>query len=350
MTRSRTQRITTPSLTFLCAAALALGLAGCGESGSGTQTGSTANGTSAGTEAASTGDDLNLAVIPKGTTHIFWQSVESGARRAADELDVTIQWKGPLKESDRAGQIQVVQQFVSQGVDGIALAPLDSQALRGPVDAAKRADMPVVIFDSALKGEPGEDYVSFVATNNRKGGRLAGETLTDIVGDSGDVVLMRYQVGSASTQARESGFLDVMSENDGLNVTVKNRYAGATSGEAKTTALNMIDKVRSADAIFTPNESTTYGMLLALRQENLAGEKTFVGFDASPPLVAALESGEIDALVVQNPEKMGYTAVKTLTQHLRGEAVEPRIDTGVAVVTKDNMNDPDIKPLLPKSQ
>lgn len=289
---------------------------------------------------------LTLAVIPKGTTHVFWQSVEAGAREAAREMDVEIFWKGPIRESDRGGQIDMVQQFVSQGVDGIALAPLDSKALRSPVQAANRKGLPVVIFDSALEGEAGTDFVSFVATDNRAGGRAGGDKLAALIQGSGKVVMMRYMVGSASTAEREAGFMEAVAQHAGLTVISDNQHAGATASEAQQKALNMLTVLREADAIFTPNESSTYGMLLALRQEGLAGKKMFVGFDASPPLVEALRNGEIHALVVQNPRKMGYLAVKTLTRHLRGETVEPRIDTGVAVITAADLDTPEVQALL----
>jgi len=289
---------------------------------------------------------LTIAVIPKGTTHVFWKSVEAGAKKAGTELDVEIIWKGPLEENDRAQQIQVMEQFISQGVDAIALAPLDLKALVKPVKAAADKNIPVVIYDSALEGQPGTDFVSFVATNNETGGRLGGEKLAELLGGKGKVVLLRYMVGSASTVNREKGFLGALAKHPDINVIVDNRYAGPTAGEAKANALNLLDQIRQADGIFCPNESSTMGMLLALQQEGLAGKVRFVGFDASPPLVKALTAGEIDALVVQNPRKMGYTAVKTLVQHLDGEAVETVIDTGVVVVTRDNMNDPEIKPLI----
>lgn len=286
-----------------------------------------------------------LALIPKGTTHIFWKTVERGARDAARELEVELIWKGPLQEDDRAQQIQIVQQFVAQGVDGIALAPLDHAALVAPVAQAQRAKIPVVVFDSALDGEPGVDFASFVATDNARGGQLAGEQLARTLGGAGKVVMLRYQIGSASTEARESAFL-AAARAGGLEVTVDNRYAGATAGEAKTSALNLLTQLREARAVFCSNESTTNGMLLALRQAGLAGQLEFVGFDASPPLVEALASGEIDGLVVQNPRKMGHEAVVALARAVRGEAVAPVIDTGVVLATRDNMREPQIAPLL----
>jgi ribose transport system substrate-binding protein len=298
------------------------------------------------TPAAAEEAHFKIAVIPKGTTHVFWKSVEQGAKQAGRDLNVEIIWKGPLKENDRAQQIQVVQQFISQRVDGIALAPLDFKALVGPVKAAGDRGIPVVILDSALEGEPGRDFVSFVATNNEEGGRLGGERLAELLDGKGNVVLLRYMVGSASTVNREKGFLEAIAEHPGIKVVVDNRYAGATAGEAKTQALNLIDQIRTAEGVFCPNESSTMGMLLALRQEGLAGNVRFVGFDASPPLVKALASGEIDALVVQNPQKMGYKAVEAVVRHRRGEPVEPVIDTGVVVVTRENMDDPEIERLI----
>src|ERR1043166_4474081 len=121
-------------------------------------------------ESAASKQRPRIAVIPKGTTHVFWKSVESGARKAGEEMGVDIIWKGPLREDDRAEEIKVVEQFTAEGVDGIVVAPLDYEALARPVTAAMQRKIPVVIFDSALRGTAGKDFVSFVATNNKKGG------------------------------------------------------------------------------------------------------------------------------------------------------------------------------------
>jgi ribose transport system substrate-binding protein len=296
-------------------------------------------------EGAARAGSARVAAIPKGTTHVFWKAVEAGARKGAASSGLELVWKGPLVENDRAQQIQLVQQFVSEGVAGLALAPLDHAALAPVVALAKQRGVPVVIFDSDLDGTPGVDFASFVSTDNRAGGRLAGEHLAELLGGTGKAVLLRYAVGSASTEAREAGFLEAVRAR-GVEVVLENRYAGATAGEAKDTALNLIDVLRSAQGVFCSNESATSGMLLALEQMGLAGSIRFVGFDASPPLVAALRAGKIDALVVQDPRRMGELAVTTLASALRGERVEPVIDTGVALATRANMADPAIAPLL----
>lgn len=290
----------------------------------------------------------SVAVIPKGTTHEFWKSVEAGAKQAGQELGVNILWKGPLKENDRAQQIAIVEQFASEGVKGIVLAPLDDTALRRPVQAAMTKGTPVVIIDSALKGEAGTDFVGYVGTNNNLAGFLAGQHLAQLLGGTGKVVMLRYMEGSASTAEREAGFLEAMGKvrNRTIQVTVQNRYAGATASEAQTAALNMLDQLREADGIFASNESATFGLLLALRQNNLAGKAKFVGFDTSPPLVEALKKGELHALVAQNPRKIGYEGVKALVAKLDGKEVPASTDTGVKLITPENVETPEIQALI----
>ena len=306
-------------------------------------------GDSASSHVTDSGDDATrIAVIPKGTTHIFWKSVEAGARKAAGEAtDVDMIWKGPLDEGDRAQQRQLVQQFTADKVDAIVLAPTDFKALAGPVKDATAAGIKVVIIDSGLDAVAGEDFVSFVATNNRQGGKLGGEKLVELLGsDGGKVVVLRYMVGSESTQQREAGFIEAVRAAPGIEIISDNQHAGSTKGEALKVAQNMKDQLEQADAVFTPNESSTAGMLEALRKLGLAGRITFVGFDTSPPLIEALRNGEIHALVAQNPTNMGYQGVKAALAALKGETVDPQIDTGVAVITKDNLDTPDIQALL----
>src|SRR6266568_3010361 len=175
------------------------------------------------TGTASTGQ-YTIAVIPKGTSHVYWQSIRAGAERAGKELGVNIIWRGPIREDDRDSQVSEVEGFVSRGVSGIVLAPLDESALAVPVASAVQRGIPVVIIDSGLKGE---GYVSFVATDNRKSGRLAGEQLAKLLGGKGKVVLLRYTEGSDSTNNREEGFLEAMKESPGIQVLSSNQYGGA---------------------------------------------------------------------------------------------------------------------------
>jgi len=288
---------------------------------------------------------LQIAVIPKGTSHLFWQSVKAGAEQAGNELGVDILWKGPLKENDRNEQIKIVEQFITDGVDGIVLCPMDDVALLRPVQRARDAKIPVVIADSALQGEVGKDFISFVATDNRLGGEMAGHRLVQILGGKGKVVMLRFQEGSASTQKREEGFLAVLREHPQIEVLSDNQYAGDVNQAIRKTE-EMLDTLRQADGLFCPNESTTQGALVTLRRNNLAGKIEFVGFDSSPELVKAMESDEIDSLVVQNPVRIGHDGVVSVVNRLRGNTVERRVDTGVVLATRDNMTNPSVASLL----
>jgi ribose transport system substrate-binding protein len=287
----------------------------------------------------------SIAVIPKNTTHVFWKAIEAGAREGAQEACVEMLWRGSLKEDDPAQQIQIVEQFISEGVDGIVLAPIDDIALKRPVAAAMQKGIPVVIMDSPLKGEPVKDFISTVATNNFRGGEMAGEHLGKLLAGKGKLVLFRFKRGSASASLREAGFLEAIKKFPDIHV-VDDRYSGTTAIEAQSVALNMLDKLKEADGIFCPTEPSTFGMLSALKRNNLAGSKALVGFDPSQGLMEGLRKGEIQALVAQNPKKMGHEAVKVLVAKMKGETVPVLIDTGAAIITKENLDTPEVQALL----
>jgi ribose transport system substrate-binding protein len=291
---------------------------------------------------------LKIAVIPKGTMHVFWKSIHAGAKAAEKELKgVQIDWQGPVVEDDRRAQIDLVETFIQRRMDGIVLAPLDDKALIAPVKAAGAAGIPVVIIDSDLADATA--YVSFVATDNCKGGVLGAQRLAELLGDKGGkVILLRYQVGSASTENREKGFMDEIAKHPKVQVISSDQYAGATVESAMTASQTLLTKYGEGqvDGIFCPNESSAYGMLQALRGANRAGKIKYVGFDASDRLVEALEKGEISGLVVQNPYKMGYAGVRTIVAHIRGEKVPKRIDTGVVLVTPENISEPEVQKLV----
>jgi len=290
-----------------------------------------------------------IAVIPKGTTHEFWKSIHAGAVKAQRELDVEIIWKGPLKEDNREDQIALVENFIARGVTGIVLAPLDDTALRVPVKNAVRSGIPVVIIDSGLQSD---DFASFVATDNYQGGRMAGADMARRLKSTGKVIMLRYQEGSASTMKREQGFLDAIGEHKSIEIVSSNQHGGATTESAYQASENLLAPLKDANGklniqgIFCPNESTTFGMLRALQDAGIAGSVIFIGFDSSEKLVEALKNDQIHGLILQNPFKMGYLGVKIMVAHLEGQTVEKRIDTGVALVTKDNMKNPDIKDVL----
>lgn len=281
---------------------------------------------------------LRIAVIPKGTTHEFWKSVHYGAEKAAKELgNVEILWKGPLKEKDRQGQMNVMRDFVTQQVDGIVLAPLDSSALIRSVEEAEEVGIPVVIFDSGLDDQ--SQTVTYVATDNYHGGELAAKRLVEAMGGEGDVVLLRYNQGSESTEQREEGFLDTLKKEypDKVNILVENEYAGTTQKESQDKALTVLSKhEQEVDGIFAVCEPNAAGVLRALQQLEMTGKVKFVAFDPNAELVAGLANGSVHGIVLQDPVTMGYDAVMAMAKHLKGEDVKDRIVTGEYVATPKN--------------
>ncbi len=338
-------------------AALGLTMAGCGSSDNTAATTGTTGTTGA---AASTttggagGEKMQIAVIPKGTTHDFWKHIHQGANEAASELgNVEINFQGPALENDKTSQINMVDTMISKGVKGIVLAPLDDKALVASVEKAAKANIPVVVIDSDVNTDK---YVSFVATDNEKGGHMAGAEMIRLLGGKGRVAVLRYNAGSASTDKREKGFLDELAANGkGITIVSKDQYAGPTRESAAKGAENMLAKFvkpdgsADLDGIYCPNESSTAGMLKVLEgKQGWAGKVKFVGFDAAPDLLDALNKGEINALVVQNPEKMGHDGVKTVVDYINGKNKSPdkRIDTGAYLITKENVTKPDMAKLV----
>jgi ribose transport system substrate-binding protein len=291
-----------------------------------------------------------IAVIPKGTTHEFWKSIHAGAVKAQQELvaqgvPVEVIWKGPFREDDRDQQIQVMENFTSRRVSGIVLAPLDSQALINPVVNAVQAGIPVVVMDSGLKSDR---QISFVATDNFKGGELAAAFVASLLAEKGNVIMLRYAVGSASTEEREQGFLRALAKYPGIRLLSADQYAGPTVETAYQASQNLLNRFGGeVDAVFCVAEPATIAMTKALRDIGKAGGKVkMIGFDSGSQSVLDLKNGDVQGLVVQNPMLMGYLAVTTLVKHLQGAKIDSRIDTGVVLVTPTNMGQPEIKDLI----
>ena len=295
------------------------------------------------TEGGGAGKVFRIAVIPKGTSHEFWKSVERGARRADTELaDVEIVWKGPTGEGDANQQIQIVESFLADGYDGICLAPLDARALETPVRQAAAKKVPVVIFDSGLASADAP-IASYVATNNVHGGELAGEHLATLLGNKGNVVLIPYAVGSESTEQRERGFLDNMKKHPDIKILSSDKHGGPDESHAIEVSENLLATFgEKIDGIFCSNESSTSGLLTVLRRDprGLAGKIKVVGFDSSGNIVKGLQDGVLHGVVLQDPVKMGYESVKAIRAKLLGEPVAKRIETGETLVTPQNMREP----------
>jgi len=291
---------------------------------------------------------LRIAVIPKGTTHEFWKMGEAGAKKAGNELGIDIIWKGPQKESDRAGQIKVVENFITQGVDGIALAPLDDKALVRSVTEAKNAGIKVAVWDSGLDESAGDAVISSVMTNNFAAGQDCGKRLAMLMNGSGKVLMLRHAVNHDSTTKREEGFLDgIKKAAPGIELLSIDQRGGVSIDEAMKVSESLLNQFGDqVDGVFTPNESTTQGMLRALDQAGLAGKFPFVGFDTNEALLQGLKDKKVSALAVQDPFQMGYTAVRNIFNSIQQKPFEANVDTGAVLLDLENIDTEEIQKII----
>ena len=291
---------------------------------------------------------LRIAVIPKGTTHEFWKMGEAGAKKAGNELGIDIIWKGPQKESDRAGQIKVVENFITQGVDGIALAPLDDKALVRSVTEAKNAGIKVAVWDSGLDESAGDAVISSVMTNNFTAGQDCGKRLAMLMNGSGKVLMLRHAVNHDSTTKREEGFLDgIKKAAPGIELLSIDQRGGVSIDEAMKVSESLLNQFGDqVDGVFTPNESTTQGMLRALDQAGLAGKFPFVGFDTNEALLQGLKDKKVSALAVQDPFQMGYTAVRNIFNSIQQKPFEANVDTGAVLLDLENIDTEEIQKII----
>ncbi|MDX2154833.1 MAG: substrate-binding domain-containing protein [Bryobacteraceae bacterium] len=282
-----------------------------------------------------------VGVVPKGANHIFWQTVRAGAVKAAQEYGFEVEWNAPTLETDSSRQIEIVESMVNRRLAGIVLAPVDRKALVAVVERAGKAGIPVAIFDSGIDTQ---QRITYVATDNTEGGRMAARKLGEILGGKGKVAVIGFMPGSASTMERESGFEDEM----------KQKYPGITLlgvqfGMGRSKAMAITENILTAHpdiaGLFADNESSTAGAVQALKSRNAKNVK-LVAFDASEQILGDMKAGWIQALVVQNPFKMGYESTRAIGMKLKGEAPPALMDSGATLVTPENMEEPAVKELL----
>jgi len=283
-----------------------------------------------------------IVVAPKGLVHQFWLTVKAGAEQAAKEESARVVWKGPAKETDVAGQVAILEDMISRGVDAIVMAACDSRALVPTIARAIEKGIPVVTIDSGVDSDL---PVTFVATDNIAGANAAADALAELIGHKGEVGLIPFIPGAATSDMRERGFKEQIAKYPEIEL-VQTLYCQSDAARGMAVTEDMLTSTPDLAGIFAANEPGAMGCVRALESRGVAGRVKLVAFDAADAEIDALERGTIQALIVQNPFKMGYLGVKSAMRAIRGEPVEKRIDTGVSVVTMDNFNDPEIQRIL----
>ncbi|WP_229506994.1 ABC transporter substrate-binding protein [Pseudoduganella rivuli] len=288
---------------------------------------------------------MNIVFIPKSRDQDFWTFMRQGVDRAVREAgQVQLTWRGPAHNDDIDSQIEILRLYSRPDVDAIIIAPTDRSRLADPVKQAAALGVKVVAVDSALDGNA---HVNFVTTNNYAAGKLAAQHMSGLLNGKGTVLVQRTIAGSGSTDDRANGFVDYLKKNAPHITIVADEYGGGTRGKAARSAALLLEKHPNVDGIFAVNESTSDGMLRALRQAGLGGIKKFVGFDTTDFLLDGLKKKDIHGLVVQDPRQMGYLSMKAAVAAAKGAPVkDPVILTDAVMVTRDTYQNPEIQALL----
>jgi ribose transport system substrate-binding protein len=283
-----------------------------------------------------------IGVVPKGANHIFWQTVHAGALKAASEYKLEVEWNAPTLEIDSSRQIAIVESMVNKRLAGIALAPVDRKALVAVVERAAAAGIPVGIFDSEIDTET---RLTYVATDNREGGRMAARKMAELTLGEGEVAIISFMPGSAATMEREEGFREELRKKFPQMKVVQTAYGMADRAKSRAAAENIMQSHPNLRGLFADNESSSAGTVLALKARGNAKVR-MVGFDSNDQLVADLQDRYIDALVVQRPFRMGYEVARALGMKLHGQRVASRLDLPAVLVTRADLEKPDIIELL----
>ncbi|UOF92551.1 ABC transporter substrate-binding protein [Fodinisporobacter ferrooxydans] len=321
---------------------LMLSLVGCGANGTATNQGSqSSNGNTA--VKTSAGKTYKIAVVPKAVGFDYWETVHAGAVAAAKDLgNVNVIWKGMSAETDVSGQVSLLENFINEHVDAIVLAASDTKALIPVIKKAEKDGIKVITIDSGTSPQVSD---SFVATNNVNAAKEAADAMDKLLSGKGDVALLPFIAGASTSNEREQGFKEELAKYPGLKL-VATEYSQSDYNKALSVTEDILTAHPHLAGIFAANEPGALGAAQAIKQQGLQGKVKIVGFDASPKEIQALQDGTIQALIVQNPYKIGYDGVKDAVLDLEGKHIDKQVDTGATVVTKDNMNKPEIQKLL----
>jgi len=289
---------------------------------------------------------IKIAIIPKSKTALFWKSVHTGAKLGGVGLGVNVVWMPPAIDDDIEKQIQLIDQCVKEGYSGIAIAPIDKDSLVEPIRRAMANKIPVLIFDSGIKGIPGKDYISFVGIDNKAAGNLAGEEMVKLLNGKGKVIVLRYGLSSPNISLREEGFIETIKKHKSIELMEKDFFITGSVEKIADDCIKISEKLKKANGVFCSYEQSTLGLLKALRKLGIAGKVKLIGFDTPVEAIDALKKGEIDLLMVQDPSQIGYQCVKTLTDYINGKQVLLKVSVAVKAVDRKRLNDPDIQKIL----
>lgn len=284
-----------------------------------------------------------IGVVPKATSHLFFMSIHAGVRAAERDFNVEVLWNGPREETEFSRQIEIVDSMVTRHVDALAISATDHTALVAPVRRAMNAGIPVTVFDSGIDLT---GYVTFVATDNYGAGVTAARKLAELVHGKGRVAELMHKPGGMSTGDRERGFEETMAKEFPAIQIVARQYGMADRAKSREAAENILTAHADLDGMFASAEANSIGAVQAIKSRGLSGKIRLVTFDSSEAHIEAIKDGTIDVMLVQDPYKIGYEAVRSLVMKLNGETPPARMDLAVHVIRKSDLDQPEVQALL----
>jgi ribose transport system substrate-binding protein len=330
MFKQKRPRHTLAAIMVIC---LALIVVACGGSSGGSGNSSTSNGPKA----------LKIIAVPKSLASSYWTIVENGVKCAASKLpNVNIVWNGVQTDTQISDQISLLQNYITQSPDGILYAATDAKALYSVTQQAMSANIPIYNFDSGTTPQP----VPLFATDNTAAAAKAADLMGQLLNGTGKIAVLEFVPGSATNDQRVNGFKqELAAKYPGIQI-VADQADGSDSAKALSLTQNILSAHPDIKGIYAANQQGGEGAASALSAAGLGGKVHLISFDSSTPLVSALQNGVLDAMVVQNPFKMGFDSLNAMVKQIRNGVQAQSEDTGVTLVTKANFNDPAIQALL----
>lgn len=275
-----------------------------------------------------------VAMIVKSTESAFFKSIFSGAGAAATEYNIALTTEGPESEEDYETQNEMIYRAVEDGADALVISAVDYTNNAGAVDWAAAKEIPVIVIDSDVNSS---EVKFHIGTDNEEAGRMAARAALD--GTKGEICagIVNFDENTANGQQREQGFREEMEKSGRVKALITINVASTTE-EAREATKELILAHPEINLITTFNEWTSLGVGWAIRDLEKKDEISVVAFDSNVVSVGMLETGEVDALIVQNPYAMGYLGVEKAWEILSGRKVEgEKLDTETTIVTRENM-------------
>jgi len=293
-------------------------------------------------------DDISIVLVPGLTTDAFYITMNKGAQAAAEALGINVDFQG-AEDFNPTLQIPVLDAVIARKPSAIVIAPTDTTQLIEPLRRATEQDIAVLtvdtfIDDGAYQNGAGDgDFpMSYIASDNVAGGRMAASAMGDAMGGEGIVYVSNVRPGISTTDQREEGFKLEMQERFPDITVLDTQYNENDASTAASQLQAVLAREPNLGGVFGANLFSALGAANGVESADKLGDVTVIAFDAPQSIVEQLKTGLVDMAIAQHPAEIGYYGVMTAYAHLTGQSVPPMVGTGFTVITADNVDDPEI--------